>query len=554
MKKMIPFLILFFTNSNFSFSQITSNYTINNDVSFSVLCNCGNVYEPVCGDDGLTYPNSCVAECAGILNYTTGVCNVMCDSLPNFTETYFKARPIQVLQTYDCGYLVFGMYIPSQEKFLMKTSKKGELWWKINLEDSSYRTVIETEDGGLMLLKSDYDSTLQSSITILEKRNSSGEFLWTSDLQGMFPSDVFKTANNELIIAGSKNVLPTLDEPEVLTLVDELGNLIWQNEYDTLSTDYAWVTSTTVKEAANGEFLLGGLGRASGFNPYKQKLMKVDASGNVLWDTEVGNGGIPSTLNDFEILPNGEIIVIGTEEFYSNSAPGFNKKAVVTKLDSDGNEIWREELCAQIFNYERLGYEVAINDQGVIAVAGKFCGQFDYVSNPPFSGWQCTEDLAMSFLDQDGVTECKFDAFRSNTVTVTQDGGFIFAGTTSFNGNLFLSKTDNEGNVTLATPTILETAFVAPSNSFQKEKDFQVEKIYPNPALDKIFIDINGAFEKQIDLQIYDARGVVVKTKKEKLSFGKNKIQINVEALPKGMYSVFIPQMVNEKMTMRFVK
>ncbi len=35
---------------------------------------CPQIYEPVCGCDGLTYSNDCMAEAAGILRFTQGAC------------------------------------------------------------------------------------------------------------------------------------------------------------------------------------------------------------------------------------------------------------------------------------------------------------------------------------------------------------------------------------------------------------------------------------------------------------------------------------------------
>ena len=37
--------------------------------------NCTEQYQPVCGCDGIIYDNDCIAECAGITDWTEGECS-----------------------------------------------------------------------------------------------------------------------------------------------------------------------------------------------------------------------------------------------------------------------------------------------------------------------------------------------------------------------------------------------------------------------------------------------------------------------------------------------
>ncbi|MEL6392420.1 MAG: Kazal-type serine protease inhibitor domain-containing protein, partial [Bacteroidota bacterium] len=59
-----------------------------------ISLNCPTASIPVCGCDGITYPNACVAEASGVRTYTTGTCDDVCidsdmmDSDPTCNDNY----------------------------------------------------------------------------------------------------------------------------------------------------------------------------------------------------------------------------------------------------------------------------------------------------------------------------------------------------------------------------------------------------------------------------------------------------------------------------------
>lgn len=48
------------------------------------VCNCPEIYDPVCGVDGVTYDNACFADCAGVKVAHTGMCDQMCGGIAGF--------------------------------------------------------------------------------------------------------------------------------------------------------------------------------------------------------------------------------------------------------------------------------------------------------------------------------------------------------------------------------------------------------------------------------------------------------------------------------------
>lgn len=117
----------------------------------------------------------------------------------------------------------------------------------------------------------------------------------------------------------------------------------------------------------------------------------------------------------------------------------------------------------------------------------------------------------------------------------------------NFVGNVNIFKSDSEclvenkissnaKSMIIEASTITDNNAVNIANSVQP-KDFRDISIYPNPAKDNFFIDLqNFDLSEKFDISIYDIKGNKVKMYNKISSGGSNKILLSVDNLVSGIY------------------
>ncbi|MFK8009775.1 MAG: lectin-like protein [Saprospiraceae bacterium] len=84
--------------------------------------------------------------------------------------------------------------------------------------------------------------------------------------------------------------------------------------------------------------------------------------------------------------------------------------------------------------------------------------------------------------------------------------------------------------------------------------ELMIERIYPNPAMNFIYTTISSPMEQEVELQIFDARGFLMKSITILLQEGGNVNQISISDLSNGFYSIFILNGQGKNAAKRFVK
>jgi len=481
------------------------------------------------------------------------------DTLPKFYQNYGNIVIGKVTQLSNCNFISLSTdKSNNSQRFVLTTDVEGNELERVELGTISYRDFSISDDGNWMLIHNTFDSLNQINITHLTKMDPAGNIFWTSSYLDFISARVEVTTEGNVVIAGSVQYNSGSGngngDPKVI-LLDGVGSIIWEKLIDEFSTNYPLYAGVRdIIQTADGGFIIGGVANI-------HKLIKLDGDGNILWENDYSNG-FPAYLNNIAELPSGEIVFTGEITQFVNSWPGFRNIGIITKVDSIGNEIWTEKIGLTQFNTDQRGSGIAVNSQGKIAVTGKFCTEFTFNQNVnlPNGAMSCSEITSVAIFDTNGNGTLipDLDSHQGGTVTITVDDGFVFAGRIGIN-NSYLMKTDLQGNF-LQNPTTSsnlvgwESPQLEVVQKVESIDEISFTKVFPNPTSHDISIEILSPIQQEVEVQLFDARGLLQKIFQIDLTQGGNTKLLSTGDLANGFYSIFIPRKNGKHLAKRFVK
>jgi len=221
----------------------------------------------------------------------------------------------------------------------------NEIWCNKNVENLGLingLNAIQTMDNGILAVGAVLDSGFHAFVV---KYNEEGEEIWRNKykddsffLEGFYP---IETDDGDIIISTSK-LIPPQSSLAFLKITSE-GEKIWVRDIE-LPLFGIFSNIKTIKTIDNESLTIMNSPRddfASISTPIKARIAKVDLNGWIKWTKEISIGMTNSASSILE-LATGEILFLG-----SVSQENENLKAVLIKMDNQGNEIWRQTYGAE---------------------------------------------------------------------------------------------------------------------------------------------------------------------------------------------------------------
>jgi len=361
------------------------------------------------------------------------------------------------LATPDGGYVVAGYtnsFSPGTiAAWLLKLDANGEVVWQKIYSGpyfGIYPNSVELAADGGYIVAADLWATGGEANVWVAKLDANGNLAWQKSYGGNavdISRNAIATADGGYAIAASTGSF-ALGSFDVWVLkLDSAGNIVWQKAYGGYADDQAGV----IRATRDGGYVIAGYAGAFPAPGRKSAwLLRIDASGNVLWHNAYAGALGDTVAQDVRPTPDGGYIVAG---YRYSTGPGLTD-ALLLRLDAAGNIVWQKTYGG--INHDAANSVLATSDGGFV-VAG-------YTEFPALDhAWVFKVDASGDLLWQrtyaGGTDE------RLLSVRAAGDGGYIVAGDTRSFGagdfDAFVLKLDDNGAIAgcplMANSSVLPT-------------------------------------------------------------------------------------------------
>ncbi len=316
----------------------------------------------------------------------------------------YKAKPVSegkdIIIGKDSNIISVGYsikpYSYQSDLWIVKLNQEGEKLWDKNyggVAEECANSIAETNDGGYVLAGVTTTTPDFQEDALVIKVDSAGEKLWERTFGGSKPdyaNDIIETKDRGIIVCGVTSSRGTGYKSFWVAKMDSSGTDIWDYIYPINE----WDMAVAAVEGLDGFIYVTGYTRTYSVIDYDIVLIKLDQSGNLIWQKVFSWGRWDQSTSISATFDNG-IVVAG----FSRSGDVLSSDFAINKFDEEGNVLWQNIFVRNSLDYSNKIIET--RDNG-LAIAGT-----TYMQG---RGWDFAllkfrnSDLPQINFEQDSVT------------------------------------------------------------------------------------------------------------------------------------------------------
>lgn len=281
------------------------------------------------------------------------------DSL--WTEIYvtqFNTRGVDIMETFDGGYLVLAGIVPpsgNSKMLVMRTNARGDTVWTRELQTGSYGStqgfICPGVDSGSLVGTEYLVSGGGSSDILLAKLTYSGEIVWDAHIRTEYddiPENAVVAKDGSYLVAA--NMIPAVYRQTMqtasLSKVSAAGAVLWTRTYENTGLE----TCKAITATPDSGYILAGGSSSQGLSKEHFCVVRVDKDGHATWNHTYG-GADRDICYSIVPQPDSTFILAGTTEDFQ--VPSSSTR--VLQISSTGDSLWSRiiadgdssEICFQ---------------------------------------------------------------------------------------------------------------------------------------------------------------------------------------------------------------
>ncbi len=274
--------------------------------------------------------------------------------------------------------------------------------------------IIQTIDLGYLAVGSSESFGNDNDLDVyVVKTDVDGFEVWSEVYDEAFREqayDVIQASDGTFVIVGEIEESPGNDRDVFVLKISANGQLIWSKIIDGGQDDMG----LSITPGVEGGYLIAGESRNSDTGNSDFLLLKISDDGEQEWLKVYGDPEQDDRINSIATLDNGYAFVGKTER-----VGGFDNEVAVRGLDSEGNEVWSEDIKTM---ENEVGNAIITTSDGNIAICGSIGDNSDaFVAKFNTAG----EQLWLTTIKVPGENDL---GEVSNAITELEDGSLVITG------------------------------------------------------------------------------------------------------------------------------
>jgi len=296
-------------------------------------------------------------------------------------------------------------------------------------------SVQETNDGGYIVGGYTWSFGMGNSDVYILKLDSHGNLVWEKTFGGTerdYALSIQQTSDGGYIVAGMTESFGAGYYDVYVLKLDANGNKVWEKVYGGSNNEEA----RSIRQTSDGGYIVAGYTKSFGAGESDVYILKLDPSGNKVWDATFGEGSWEGAYSVQETNDGGYIVAGWTQSFGVAMVDVY-----VLKLSSGGELQWYRTFGG---DRREVAFSICQSSDGGYVFAG-------YTES--FGARMM--DVYIVKLDENGnkVWEKVYGGSNNEeawSIRQTSDGGYIVAGYTESFGaggkDVYVLKLDANGN------------------------------------------------------------------------------------------------------------